>query len=76
MTLKTGSAEDIQKLFSRLSSESQQIIKNVVQITYFMRGGVSYNYVLQEMCFAERQLMSEFLEKRMEIESNSPHPVY
>lgn len=76
MTLKAGSAEDIQKLFNRLTTESQMIIKNVVQLTYFMRGGASYDYILREMSFAERQIMNDFLEKRMEIETKSPHPVY
>lgn len=63
-------------MFSQLSSDVQQIINHIIELTYFMRGSISYDSLLMERTFVERQLIAEFLHKRMEIESKSPHPVY
>lgn len=76
MTLKVGSAEDVQNLFNRLTRDTRQIIDHVIQLTYFSRGSIQYDYILKNMCFAERQMLGDFINKRMEIESKSPHPVY
>lgn len=76
MTLKTGSAEDVRKMFGRLTRETEQIVKHIIQLTYYMRGSISYDYLLKEMCFAERQLVDAFLTKRLEEERKSQHPVY
>lgn len=76
MTLKVGSAEDVHKLFNRLTRETEQLVDHVIQLTYFMRGAIQYEYIMQNMCYAERQRLGDFLNKRMEIEGKSPHPVY
>jgi hypothetical protein len=40
-----------------------------------MRGSMSYTEVMN-MSYAERQLISDFLDERFKIESKNPHPVY
>ena len=63
-------------MFLSLQDEAKMLIKSVVDIAYFMRGGMTYESILLTMSYAERQIVSEFLKERLEQESKSPHPVY
>lgn len=40
-----------------------------------MRGAVSYTEAMH-MSFAERSIIESFIEKRLEAEKKSPHPIY
>lgn len=40
-----------------------------------MRGAITYTEAMH-MTFAERQIVHDFLEKRLEVESKRPNPVY
>lgn len=62
-------------MFSRLQSESTAIVESVVELVYFMRGSVTYEEMMRRTP-GERQLIDEFLKKRLKAESKSPHPVY
>lgn len=75
MTLQSGTHQEIQSMFARLQREMREIIRSCVQIAYFMRGAVQYDS-LMEKSHIERQIMSDFITERLEIEVKSPHPVY
>ena len=47
----------------------------VVELVYFMRGAISYDDMMFRTA-GERDIINEFLEKRMETEKNNPSPVY
>jgi len=63
-------------MFLSLQDEAEMLIKGIIDITYFMRGGMSYESILLTMSYAERQLVSDFLKERLEQESKSPQPNY
>jgi hypothetical protein len=62
-------------MFDRLQTEAKQIVIGLIEQVYFMRGAISYE---EMMCrsYGERQLISEFLEKRLKSEKTNPYPVY
>jgi hypothetical protein len=62
-------------MFGSLRRDIEAIIDEVIQLSYFMRGAISY----EELMFrtpGERQRIGRFIEKRLESESKSMHPVY
>ncbi len=73
--LKSGSTADIQQLFTRLRKEANDLIKSIVQLTWFMRGAISYHEMLK-MSYAERQLVREWIEENLNNQKDSPHPTY
>lgn len=55
--------------------EAEQIIENVIELTYFMRGAIGY----EEMLFrtpGERQMIASFITRRLESQQKSMYPVY
>lgn len=62
-------------MFGRLSSEATAFLDHLVELVYFMRGGVTYEEMLRRTP-GERQIISEFINRRLESEKKSPHPVY
>lgn len=75
MTLQHGSTEQIQSMFSRLQREIRSLIKSVIKLVYFMRGAIQYDEMM-DRTYIERQLISEFIDERLEQESKNPHPIY
>ena len=75
MTLKTGSNEDIVTMFNQFRNDVNTTIKSIIQLVYFMRGSVSYNDMMN-MTHAERTLISDFINDRLESESKRMYPVY
>lgn len=75
MTLRCGSPDDIVDMFNRMRIESRGIIKDIISLVYFMRGSIQYEDMLLRTPI-ERELISEFISERIEIESTHPHPVY
>lgn len=63
-------------MFLTLQDEAKMLIKSIIDITYFMRGGMSYESILLTMSYAERQLVAEFVKNRLELEIKSPNPTY
>lgn len=55
--------------------ERKRLISSVIHLVYFMRGSVQYKDMMNLTLF-EREAMSEFIDKRIEIESKHSHPVY
>lgn len=62
-------------MFKNLQKEVKDITKGVVELTYFMRGAVSYNEMM-EMTPGERDIIKEFIDERLESEAQKPFPVY
>ena len=73
--LKHGSRDDIQQMFGQLQREARNIISEIVQLVYFMRGSIQYHDMLQ-MTYGERDIVKSFIEKRLEDESDKPYPNY
>lgn len=62
-------------MFAEMHNKVKQLLQEIIEITYFMRGSVQYQsgFILT---FIERQQINEFLKKRIEKEVNNPHPQY
>jgi len=74
--LRSGTPEQISAMYKRLNSEVSVLIKNSVQLAYFMRGGMRYEHILYGMSYVEREIAFDYVSKRLEIELKSPHPNY
>jgi len=62
-------------MFTRLTKEVRIIIRNVVQLVYYMRGAIQYDDMLQRTP-AEREIFEEFIAERFEAQKDSMFPVY
>ena len=62
-------------MFQRLDRQTQELVEECVQLTYFMRGAVSYEEMMRRTP-GERQIIGNFVEKRLEMEAKTPYPVY
>lgn len=62
-------------MFRALQNEVKGLTMSVIELVYFMRGSVSYNEMM-EMTPGERDLVKEFIDKRLENESDKMFPVY
>lgn len=62
-------------MFDDLREGSRAMIKGVIQLVYFMRGAISYTEMMG-LTHGEREMISEFLKQRLEIESDRVNPIY
>lgn len=62
-------------MIDRLNTEAKALIQSAIEISYFMRGGISYEQVLNRSAL-ERDMMTEFINKRLEAASKMPFPVF
>jgi hypothetical protein len=62
-------------MFDDLRESSRALIQGVIQLVYFMRGSISYDEMMQ-LSHGEREMISEFLKKRLEVEAERLHPNY
>lgn len=58
-----------------MESDRKKLIKGVIQLVYFMRGAIQYQEMMQ-MSYIEREMVGDFIEKRLEDESKKMNPVY
>ncbi len=70
-----GKPEDINKMLSELQREITGIINSVIDMVYFMRGAIGYEEMMHRT-FGERQLIADFIEKRLKQESTREFPNY
>lgn len=75
MTLRSGNPADIQQMFEQLRESSRALIKNTIQLVYFMRGAISYNEMML-LTPGERDIIADFLKERLDSESQRLHPNY
>lgn len=62
-------------MFETMGRESRDLVKSLVSLVYFMRGGMSLNDMWWTT-HGEREIIKEFLDARFEAESKNPHPQY
>ncbi len=62
-------------MFDRLRTETRAIVNSIIELVYFMRGAIGYEEMMRRTP-GERQLINEFLSKRIENEKKNMHPVY
>lgn len=62
-------------MFDRLQGDARNIVNSIIEMVYFMRGSISYEEMMRRTP-GERQLINDFLNRRIESEKKSPHPVY
>ena len=74
--LRIGSSEKIREMFQKYETEITIIIDNIIELTYFMRGAISYDSALMVLSAGERDRINRFVSKRLESESKSPYPNY
>lgn len=63
-------------MFNSMKKERENILKRIINVVYFMRGGIAYDNMLYGMSLVERQLVEEFLEERLDNESKKAYPNY
>jgi hypothetical protein len=49
--------------------------KNGIELMYFMRGALSKEEMMDLVPF-EKEIISEFINERLEIEAKKRHPIY
>lgn len=74
--LRFGAPEQIQKMFSDMEKQVRNIIEDIIQICYYMRGAVQYVDLMYRMTYAERSMVATFLNDRLEAEAKRINPVY
>lgn len=62
-------------MFRNLDRSIRNLLEGVVRVVYFMRGSVQYDDIMFRTPF-ERQIMEEFIEKRLEAEGKKHFPMY
>lgn len=73
--LQRGSHDEIIKMFGRMRNDVNGLIHSLLQLVYYMRGGIQYNDIFW-ITYSERQMMQTFIDKRLEMESTKPFPIY
>lgn len=62
-------------MFDSLKREAAMIIDEVIQLAYWMRGGIGYEELMRRSPI-ERERISDFISKRLEQESKRSSPSY
>lgn len=67
--------EGVQKLIDGMEKECEAIKKSALTFSWYMRGGASYNDVLN-MSIKEREHISELIERNMETTKKTQMPFF
>jgi hypothetical protein len=62
-------------MFERLEGEATHLLNELIELSYFMRGAITYD-ALMGKTFTERRMIGEFLSSRLESESQKASPNY
>lgn len=68
-------ASGVKKLLERFDKEAEEIKHSCLQMSWFMRGGVTYGDILN-MSVHERQAINKITEKNMETTKSSGLPFF
>ena len=71
----SGDSGRISEMINSFAIDVRNLLKAAIEISYFSRGAIPYASVLQ-MSPLERDLATEFINKRLEVAGKSSHPVY
>jgi hypothetical protein len=58
-----------------MKRESRQLIKGIIQLVYFMRGSIQYHDMMN-LSYAERDMVNDFINQRLEQEGKKMYPNY
>ena len=75
MRLLTLDSEGIKKLIEHMEKESEDIKKNALKMSWYMRGGASYNDIMNMSIF-ERQAISKIMDDNLETTKKSQLPFF
>lgn len=75
MKLLVLGSEDIQKLLDNMEKETHEIKSGCLRMSWYMRGGVSYNDVLN-MSMTERESINKLITDNLETTKNSKMPFF
>lgn len=75
MMLLSLSPPEIMKLIENYEKIVDQIKRNALTMAWYMRGGASYEDILN-MSVIERNQISELIEKNLEVTKNSKMPFF
>lgn len=67
--------EEIQKLLDGMENDINSIKKSAMSLTWYMRGGVSYEDVLN-MSNEDRKIISELVEQNLETTKKTQMPFF
>lgn len=54
---------------------AQSLVDSCVSLAYWMRGGATYGEIMN-MTVGERIRVTDFIQRRLEIEKKNPYPCY
>lgn len=75
LRLLTASPEAVQKYLDSLEKEVEGIKKSALTMAWYMRGGASYEDVLN-MSVTERKQINELIDEHMDITKKTQLPFY
>lgn len=67
--------EGVQKLLDDMENECTEIKKNALSLSWYMRGGISYEDVLN-MSQEERRSINEIIESNIKVTKDSKLPFF
>jgi hypothetical protein len=73
--LKSGDVQRIQQTIATMTKEADAIITSMVELSWYMRGAVTYLDMFQ-LSSGERDKLKEFVENHMESIKDSRFPIY
>lgn len=62
-------------MFVDMRKASKDILTSIIELVYFMRGGLQYHDAFRLTPY-ERETMGSFIDKRLEIEGKKLYQVY
>ena len=75
MTLLRLDHEAAQKLFTRYEEDVDKIRKTALQLSWYMRGGATYQDVMN-MSNAERELINKIVDENLETTKSTQLPFF
>lgn len=67
--------EDASKLLAQLGAEIRMLIRSCLELSWYSRGAWSYETVLN-MSSGERDIATDFINKRLEGQAKAHYPIY
>lgn len=75
MRLLSIDSEGMKKLLDQMEKECEDIKKNALKMSWYMRGGASYNDIMNMSIF-ERQAISKIIDDNLDTTKKSNLPFF
>lgn len=75
MRLLSLDSEGLKKLLDQMEKECEDIKKNALKMSWYMRGGATYNDIMN-MSIMERQAISKIIDDNLETTKKSQLPFF